>query len=167
MKLLFLDFDGVLNSWAFWTQPEYLALADEDRVNTVDRRAVERVNRIVEATGCQVVISSTWRFLKPTETREKIEAFLIANGYRGRVFGTTPRDIRCDWHGDEDCSHAHRGGEINQWMVENPFIKITQFVILDDGGDMLPYKDHLVQTTMADGLLDEHVERAIAILGGQ
>lgn len=51
MKLLFLDVDGVLNHTdCDWTTSR-----------TLDLACVERVKRIVQETGAQIVLSSTWR----------------------------------------------------------------------------------------------------------
>ena len=55
--------------------------------------------------------------------------------------------------------------EIAEWMSRHPEVK--SFVILDDGGDMHPVKSHLVQTTWADGLQEEHVLRVLACFARQ
>jgi hypothetical protein len=51
--LLFLDVDGVLNSHD----------ANEYHFNTIHRDKIERLNRIVKATGAEIVISSAWRYM--------------------------------------------------------------------------------------------------------
>ncbi|MCK9567606.1 hypothetical protein M0R72_01490 [Candidatus Pacearchaeota archaeon] len=35
---------------------------------------------------------------------------------------------------------------------------------VDDDDDMEPFQDHLIQTTFANGLLQEHIDRAIEML---
>lgn len=170
MRVLFLDFDGVLNSHESQNayvddHPEVLREIMEPGYRIGDQLGpalVERLNQIVEATGCHVVVSSTWRHQEgPASNLEKI---LRRFGYRYSVFDTTPIDRTCEWH-DGQCSEGHRGGEINQWLIENSHIRIgSQFAIVDDGSDMKPHKEHLVQTNMDFGLQDEHVERIIAKL---
>ena len=58
-KYLFLDIDGVLNSVS-WYREEW----NKNHVypqGDFDPKCVELVNRIVEETGCKVVVSSSWR----------------------------------------------------------------------------------------------------------
>ena len=58
-KYLFLDVDGVLNSVS-WYREEW----NKNHVypqGDFDPKCVELVNRIVEETGCKVVVSSSWR----------------------------------------------------------------------------------------------------------
>ena len=58
-KYLFLDVDGVLNSVSWyreeWNKNHAYPQGD------FDPKCVELVNRIVEETGCKVVVSSSWR----------------------------------------------------------------------------------------------------------
>lgn len=55
-----------------------------------------------------------------------------------------------------------RGDEIEAWLLSRE--DAQQFVILDDGNDMGVLLPHLAQTSWRTGLLDEHVDRAIALL---
>ena len=141
-KVLFLDFDGVLNSAEVF---KVRGTAD-----CIDRTMVLRVARIVEETGCSVVISSTWRLL---HSMGQLKAMLRLNGLPDVVIDKTPSL----WHND-----GNRGDEIRTWLNANPHVK--QFVILDDEADMGDCIDHLVRTSFKTGLQDEHVEQAITIL---
>ena len=142
MKVLFLDIDGVLNS-AF-------AINEQRRGDAIDRGMVERVNQIVDATGCKIVISSTWRlYQKP----EKLTALLYGYGLRPVVIDRTP---------ELDIEDFNRGDEINTWLKNHP--EVTHFVILDDNDDSA--MRNLVQTTFKHGLQAEHVVKAIQLLTG-
>ena len=165
MKILFLDFDGVLNSHRFWEKCAARGLTPAETSDQLDPDAIKRLNRIVKETpgGCMVVVSSTWRRLPETNTPEKLEAVLKKFGYEGTVFGITPYDSRCDWH-DGTCSEGHRGGEINQWLIEHSYIPVTKFAIVDDDGDMGPLKDRLVQTGCPEGLTDLETAEIIELL---
>jgi hypothetical protein len=160
VHVLFLDFDGVLNSaefarwWSSTGKPGFVGL---------DPVLVERLNRVIDATGASVVVSSSWRCCDDTDTPQKLQKVLRDAGYRYNVLDVTPRDFHCDWH-DGDCSEGHRGGEINQWFIENKHIIVPKFAIVDDSSDMGPLLPHLVHTTWAKGLQDEHVERLIQAL---
>jgi hypothetical protein len=59
-----------------------------------------------------------------------------------------------------------RGQEIQAWLDGAPRygIEVESFVILDDDSDMVHLADRLVKTSFETGLLDEHVDRAIAML---
>src|SRR5688572_29340180 len=108
MKILFLDIDGVLNS-AF-------VLAEQRRGDAIDRDMVERINRIVDSTGCFIVISSAWRLYASFDS---LVALLSSHGLRNVVIDITPR---------LDPSDYNRGDEIKAWMYDmNP--SITNFAI--------------------------------------
>ena len=150
MKIIFLDFDGVLNSRR-WIE-EHHHLFPDDHIfmhENVDEQAVARVQKIIDATGAKIVISSTWRLLN---SLEKLKKLLAAHGLSGEVIGVTPRGNR-----------GERGDEIQTWVDENG--PIESFVILDDDSDMAHLMDKLVQTTFDLGLQDEHVDAAIQMLG--
>jgi len=160
MKVVFLDFDGVLNSTDFMVanqekrQNGSFLNRDEDEI---DPAAVARLNRILEATGAVVCISSTWRILHKIG---ELNGFLKRRGFTGKLVGMTPR-----LHGQ-----ARRGHEIQEWIdwqgqgyARDP---VESFVILDDDSDMEHLVDRLVQTDGSEGLQDRHVDRAIAMFMG-
>lgn len=156
MKIVFLDFDGVLNSMKF---AEELAakFKEEGRPaesrHMIDPVAVERLNILLRDTGANVVISSTWRkyFDLPT-----LRELLVAKGFSGEVIGVTP-----DLSGGP-IEHRERGFEIEQWIKDNA--PDATFVILDDDSDMGNLHHRFVHTSWALGLLDDHVVRAKALL---
>jgi len=159
MKILFLDFDGVLNSTAF-----AIRVQGEDRkgVMGLDPVAVARVNRVCAETGAEVVVSSTWRRQR---TRTRLQEILREVGFTGKVRGKTANDVPCT----DPLSKRHfgeRGDEIQAWLNSAVLcgLEIESFVILDDDMDMRHLADRLIKTNFAEGLLDEHVERAIAML---
>ena len=156
-KLLFLDFDGVINSHEFMQSNR--CGEEVGGVVGIDPEAVERVNRIIKETGAEVVVSSTWRIRR---TRTQLCDILVAHGFKGIVRGMTPH-IPATKSGVEN---GTRGLEIQAWIDTAPNYGITvkAFVILDDDSDMNHLMDRLIKTSMASGLLDEHVERAIEML---
>lgn len=159
MKIIFLDIDGVLNSRTFiqatqWDRgDEGLPLTD-DRVSwerQLDPAAVARLIRIVERTDAKIVVSSSWRHALPVS---QIDRILRRMGLPHCIVGRT-----------DDMPHGCRGDEIAAWMATAQ--RPCSFVILDDDADMAPVADRLVQTTFDLGLQDEHVERAVAMLGAK
>lgn len=161
-RIVFLDFDGVINSDSFqqWLKaepphrrPGYMVVDDEYAAhldpNALDREAIERLNRLLLEGQASVVISSTWRLdMKLGE----LKALLRKYGFLGKIIGKTP------YLGAEP-----RGHEIHKWLksYKHP---VESFVIVDDDNDMEPWHERLVQTSWGHGLLDDHVAAAIAIL---
>ena len=150
LKILFLDFDGVLSIEAY-QRAVGSTLSDADYVTRssklIDPAAVARLNRVLSATGAQVVVSSTWRI---GMTVPELQALLAEVGFAGVVCGMAPR------------LHVERGTEIRAWLDEHA--PDASFVILDDGeafGDLEP---RVVRTDPAIGLSDADCERAVALL---
>lgn len=164
MKVIFLDFDGVINSAEFMKirhrdrkikNIELNAGKDEESkfnwyISMISEEHVKRLNQIIEATGAKVVVSSTWRILHDVE---ELSAFLKARGFIGEVIDRTPR-----------FGGAPRGEEITDWLENN---KVDEFVILDDDSDMCHLKHKLVHTSWQTGLQPEHVAMAIEMLRGK
>lgn len=153
MKIIFLDFDGVLNShWYMLEFPKEWnsGMAVEGQI---DPESVALVNKIVEDTGAVVVISSAWRLVR---SLDDLTRMLANKGFKGEVIGITP-----------DLAHLgkRRGDEIQEWIDTSPLKdQIESFVILDDNSDMVHLTDKLVLTGYTVGIEEHHVEKAIEIL---
>lgn len=152
MKVVFLDFDGVLNSaqsCTFWhnkrdqskwenelykdwpgTLKEYLAM----EFCPIALSNVEELIRRVP--DLKIVISSTWRLSETVESLKEIlkPAKLVSDA----VVDVTPR-----------IKLTPRGNEIQAWLDQHP--EVVEFVIIDDDSDMLHLKDRLVHTSSLHG----------------
>jgi hypothetical protein len=152
-RIVFLDIDGVLNSREVFERictqmPEIRRKGRfEYDVAQLDEVMVGRLNRILERTGAEVVLSSTWRKLHLVH---EVQAMLECKGFTGRILSQTP------------VMNTLRGHEIERWLQKNA--PSASYVILDDDSDMEGCLDRLVQTSCRTGLQDEHVERAVALL---
>ena len=158
MKVIFLDFDGVLNS------QEYIeSRLDEFKGKKVglDIRAVRRLNSLVMHSGAEIVVSSTWR---QRRTRQDLNQVLRDAGFYGEILGMTPTNV--NRLPDGSFSSERRGQEIQAWLDAAPRygIDVDSFVIIDDDSDMAHLKHRLIQTTYATGLLDVHVTQACNML---
>jgi HAD domain in Swiss Army Knife RNA repair proteins len=155
MKIIFLDFDGVLCNHESISAGYKARTAPEQDPYGPHDDCVAALNRIVKETGAAIVVSSTWRKCKsPNATmRERLKRW----GVQGDVIGTTPI-----LHGEE-YAYKRRGSEIQLWL-ETVRTPITSVVILDDDADMAHLRHRLVRTTMAHGLTMDHAEQAIAML---
>jgi hypothetical protein len=144
---IFLDFDGVLNSDAYYTKSEKART-----IGDVDPRAISCLNDLVSRSGAKVVISSNWRRnMSLGELRE----VLVKKGFKhpNKVVAKTP-DL-----GDD----AVRGYEILAFLKRKGALK-SPFVVLDDTDDMDGVEDAFVRTAPREGLQASHVEKALLIL---
>ena len=175
MKVLFLDIDGVLNSQNWFGYMQYCIKNNmynrvmnfidtpdeytEYKLTMLDDRAIANLNRIVEETGCKIVLSSSWRCLWNPKENDKILEALKLKGFKYDFYGLTPRIPQKDF-GQE------RGIEIQSWIdkeLENN--EIESFVILDDDNDMLPEQmNNFILVNNQYGLSDIDVFKAIEIL---
>ena len=144
VSILFLDIDGVL------VNRRSLAHASGMRAKA-DADCVAMLNRITDATGARIVVSSTWRCLGVRRVKELLRLW----GVSGRIIGCTPV-----------LGSVDRGEEIQAYLDEYKKMRgaVSSFVILDDDDDMLHLAERLVQTQFAPGLTLEDADRAIAML---
>lgn len=159
MRVLFLDFDGVLNSFRWMKANPGKSFACE-----VDPEPVALVAEIVRRTGAQIVVSSTWRIHHRLAALRDV---LITAGYPAPcpIIGATPKSVP---HPEPDYKHK-RGFEIQAWLDAQPPDgprAVEQIAILDDDTDMSHLLPRLVQTDVHEGLQREHVERVVALLRG-
>ena len=80
MKIAFLDFDGVLNSLAFLRR-------DPGPLDRLDPTALVLLNVLVQRSGADVVISSSWRLQR---SLDELRRLLKQLGFIGNVGGCTP-----------------------------------------------------------------------------
>lgn len=156
MRVLFLDFDGVLNSvgsFIYNNRQNLLGLTTVPTHESFCPVASSNLQYVLEELpDVQVVVSSTWRKHKTINALKKI--FDTNRILSDRMIGITPVD-----------PSRYRGNEIKEYLDGHP--EVTSFVILDDDTDMIPYMDNLVKTDSRDGLTFSKAERAIEMFGGK
>lgn len=155
MKIIFLDIDGVLNCVTSKSRCGVYTGIDDDKVM--------RLREIVDATGAEIVLSSSWR-----TDWSKDENYIREEGkYINRKLGNERLSII-----DKTCVDCYdrREYEIGRWLEGKD---IESFVILDDtkyDWDWRGFTDHWVQTEFYSpdgGLQAEHVAKAIEILNAK
>ncbi len=140
-KIVFLDFDGVLNSELSTQQ-----LGTRYRFA---KSSVAALNEVLLKCEAYIVITSTWR--EHWTLRDNAQ-FLEQEGVLpGRVLGKTPT------------LEQERGVEIDAWLKSAPYQVLT-FVILDDRDDMAMHRERLVQVDPRVGLNRPQASRAIELL---
>lgn len=149
MKVIFLDIDGVLNCQSSKSHCGIFVGIDDSKV--------KRLRKIVDATGSEIVLSSSWRHHWWKGVCNHKDGKYINNKLRReqlRILDKTGED-----------PFNRRPNEIYDWLKDKT---IESFVILDDEDFCWGYfRDNWVQTEFYNdngGLQDEHVEKAIAIL---
>lgn len=180
MKVLFLDVDGVLNGYSRVTGAVYFIamklgllklIMNHHDIFGVHTRKVKLLSKIVKATGCKIVLSSSWRFgwCVPYEQKDGHQKELVdkLNKYGIIIMDRTPI---IEFNG----SYSHRETEIRDWLSRHD--NIESFVILDDEQfDLQGFiGKELVRTSNSDyikgnwyentGLKRKHVKQAIKIL---
>jgi len=147
-KILFLDIDGVLNTDRQQWHCQMNNIAPVDKFGyAFDSKAVENLATILEETGAEIVISSSWKFLG-LQTLQKM--------WKDRNLPGTILDITPD--GD------NKGWEIDEWLLKHEG-QVNGYAIIDDENDMQPEQQgHFVQTNSQFGITLKDAERVITIL---
>lgn len=119
MKVVFLDFDGVLIHLDCYFNPR-LKLPNEGA--RADPACMMWLALLVRETDARIVVSSAWRGRRQlTWLRRKLQQWGLPNARR-RVIGMTGRKLSREDGG--------RGAEIRAWLESHP--EVIEYVIIDD-----------------------------------
>lgn len=146
-KVLFLDLDGVLNGHEYDSQAESCTIKPE---------CVEHLNKVLYVTGCNIVISSAWRYmvLNGAMTLKGFEYLLRTHKLRCKdlLLDTLPLD--------KEQNEAGRALLIEEWVEQH---KPKKWAVVDDLA--LPVNPkNFVRTDGTLGLQQRNAEDLIAIL---
>lgn len=152
MNIIFLDVDGVLNSY----KREHFML---------DQNKMQLIAKLAEETQAQIVISSVWR-KKRNIVKYFQEIFwdfcLLSSHY-------------FEWKSDEQYQHVIgrtpynyymgiRGKEIEYWLTAYEGY-VNNYVIIDDDSDMLPHQmEHFVKINGNNAFTEEDYLKCLEIL---
>ena len=144
MKVLFLDIDGVvcLHKDKDWDNEEEI----------FDAACCRKLQEIVSATGCKLVLSSSWR-LFPESIRSMFRQLKPSGITRENFLGRTPL-------------RGERGDEIMAYLKKRP--QIETFVALDDEpfySSAFP-QDRLILTKPESGITENVKNACIRKLNG-
>lgn len=144
MKVLFLDIDGVvcLHKDKDWDNEEEI----------FDAACCRKLQEIVSATGCKLVLSSSWR-LFPESIRSMFRQLKPFGITRENFLGRTPL-------------RGERGDEIMAYLKKRP--QIETFVALDDErfySRAFP-QDRLILTRPESGITENVKNACIRKLNG-
>lgn len=145
MKVIFLDFDGVINNW--------------NCSNLIDAHSVDILKLIQKKTGAQIVAttSNKYSFQRasaiPYEKTKYYKYVIELERFGVKI------DAITSYSEDEN-----REQEINAYLEVHP--DIEQFVILDDDFVGHSLKEHQVYLDLYNGLQIEHIVPILQILSG-
>ena len=154
MKVLFLDFDGVLNSL------QYDREKDATKNNSIDETRLRLLKKVIDETKAKIVLTTSWRrhWNKARALCDEVGLWIseLFSRYGLDIYDKTP-DLP---------SSVGRKSEILDWL-NNLKEPVESFVILDDyafGWEELG--ERLIKTSpyIGRGLEETHVKRAIEIL---
>lgn len=160
MKVIFLDFDGVLNSegsmhYEWRRRNHFKEQGLKGKIEeSLCRVCTSNFQHILDTyREVKIVISSTWRINYSIPwLQEKLASYGIDSS---RVIGRTPDLFRSTLNGD-------RGMEIAEWLSENP--SVSHYIVIDDndeGISKLHGHDKFVFTTWEGGMTFAHANEAI------
>lgn len=148
--VIFLDFDGVLN-----TERHQARLAVEGKPNKdawgplFDPSAVENLRLIIDNTDAAIVISSSWRYA------HRLGSLRMMWEVPGEIIGTIP----CG------ATYISRGEDIECWLDK---YGRPDYVIIDDLDDFSPAQhDRYIETNPIVGITDADAQKAIEILNSK
>ena len=152
-KVIFLDIDGVLND-------EGLRY-DEGCI--IDEQFVFNLRQIIEKTGAEIILTSSWRYSVRRYLHDNVEnssvkiLFDFFDSYKIKIIGCTP--------GYDVSGVYSRPFEIRAWLQKRPGVK--NFVILDDDKWAWNWMNPFVVCTAdikGKGLHEKFVQKAIDIV---
>lgn len=168
-KIIFLDFDGVLNTEHNQNMLLYHGKARNDRHGTLfDPKAVAQLERIIAETGADVVIESSWKYLG----LEAMQQMWSDRKMPGNVIDITPSSASDIWLTNADLEEIDtanarwKGVEIASWIADN-IHENARYVIIDDEYVILDSQQpHFILTNPYDGITPELADEAIRLLNG-
>lgn len=151
--VIFLDFDGVLN-----TERHQARLAIEGKPNKdacgplFDPSAVENLRLIIDNTDAAIVISSSWRY---AHRLGSLRMMWEVRELPGEIISTIP----CG------ATYISRGEDIECWLDK---YGRPDYVIIDDLDDFSPAQhDRYIETNPIVGITDADAQKAIEILNSK
>lgn len=154
MKIIFLDIDGVLNT--VYSSSRVLSC-----VIGVDNDKVKRLKKIVDKTGAEIVLCSSW---KGAWSRYYKSEQRVLGNYLDEELGKENLII---FDKTTDCGF-NRGEGIVDYVKE---YNVENWIVIDDeifcDYEKLGIFNHLIKTDLESengGLQDNHIEEAIRLL---
>ena len=151
MKVVFLDIDGVLNSYQYLSRT---SMEDAGIYDELDPQKADLLQKLVVQTGASIVLSSSWR--------ESFEN-MVPLDYVARNLLTVLKERHLSIYDMIPLLNGQRAEEIRQWLTCH--FEVDSFVILDDENyDWKELEAHWVKTSYYAGPTEQNVQQAADIL---
>ena len=149
-KIIFLDFDGVLNTEHYQGLLQYQGKPWQDEYGAFfDPKAVKQLKRIIDATDADIVVESSWKYLGLDAMKELWEV----RNLPGTIIDITPSLLG-----------KNKGVEIASWLSKYAKQDL-RYVIIDDEFVILDSQlPHFILTNTYEGITEEQANRAISML---
>lgn len=166
-RFIFLDFDGVLNTGRYQRELQTRGEMGRDAFGPrFDPQAVDALRMLLERSGAQLVITSSWR----TEGLAALRDLWQSRSLPGEVTGVTPFYLYgayCSSPQEEPFmgfTPGCRGLEIAEWLTRHAEPDAS-YVILDDEEDfLLRQASRLVRINPETGLTSVDARKAMVVL---
>lgn len=168
-KVLFLDFDGVINTdrMAIDALTKEGVWRDEYGLK-FDPESVSNLRRILDHTGARIVAITSWK----QYGIDYLQEIWTARRMPGEISDVTPdsrTDFEMDPQGRPKCVSVplySKGEQIEEWLVQEQLEgRETRYAILDDNQQFtLEQQPYFIQVCAHCGITLNDSQRAIAIL---
>lgn len=152
MKVVFLDYDGVLNNI-----PYKQSVGEAYFTAFLMPEKVKLVKKIIDATSAKIVLTTTWRAnWRETGEQDHRDGILMNKFFADeglKIYSKTP-----------DIHQYKRSDEITLWLDAHK--DVSEYVILDDDPyfTVEPNLSHFIRTNPNEGLTEQDVKMAIDML---
>ena len=172
--LIFLDFDGVLNTENHFAKMTVEGVSTRDYYGPkFDPKAVANLQKIIKATDAWIIVSSSWRYMGLKD----LQRMWADRNLPGWIAGITPLHTDDDKLLETDLSqldeitaemfNSSRGNEIKAFFNEMPgnSSDAQRYVILDDLNEVLPEQEsHFIRINPVVGITESDAEKAVEII---
>ena len=150
MKIVFLDFDGVITTY--------------DSKWNIDLNKLALLDKIIEQTNAKIVVTSSWKH--GSKDVEDFKTRIYTRRCSKNVKDETPFGKFVNQIYDITDGCGYRGDEVEKYL-NNHKDEVESYVILDDDDD---FKEeqlfNFVQTDTYEGITEREVKLCIGILNG-
>lgn len=156
MKIIFLDFDGVINTPMWDDEGKRCRFYGSGDGKVNDFQAICWLNELCKRTSSKIVLSTSWKDYKSLNFLREL---LYNSGLKRNVeiIGKTPM-IRT-----EDC-YKDRTIEIETYLIGHEADNVENYVILDDDEIFEPLVSHFVKCNTCYGFKEPEFQKALKIL---
>jgi len=145
--VIFLDFDGVINTRFYYYKNDKLCggfYHEEDmKVNNIE--AINLLNKLCLETNSDIVVTSSWRKHTSESNDFTTKKVLINSGLNEQIKVL----------GDAPILDTSIGDEVRLWLIENNYPLNHPFIIIDDGCDPKEFSDRYIKTSFEKGFTEK------------